>query len=33
MHPSRIEPKTSGKHIEVLTIKPLQHFINKDENV
>jgi hypothetical protein len=31
MHLSRIEPKTSWKHINVLTIKPVQQFINKDE--
>jgi hypothetical protein len=31
MHPSRIEPKSSWKHIKVLTTKPLQTFINKDE--
>jgi hypothetical protein len=33
MHPSNIEPKTSWKHIKVLTTKPLQHFINKDKKV
>jgi len=31
MHLSRIEPKTSWKHSKVLTIKPIQHFINEDE--
>jgi hypothetical protein len=31
MYLSKIELKTSWKHTKVLTIKPLQHFINKDE--
>jgi hypothetical protein len=33
MHPSRIEPMTSWKHVEVLTGKLIQHFINKDERI
>jgi len=32
MHQLRIKPQTSWKHIKILTIKPLQHFINKNEN-
>jgi hypothetical protein len=31
MYPSRIEPKTSWKHTEVLAIKRIQQFINNDE--
>jgi hypothetical protein len=33
MHPLRIEPKTLWKHIKVLTTKPLQLFIDKNEKV
>jgi hypothetical protein len=33
MHPSRIETKTSWKHIKILSTKPLEHFMNKDEKI
>jgi hypothetical protein len=33
MHLSKIESKTLWKHTKVLTTKPLQNFINKDEKV
>jgi len=31
MYQSNIEPKTSWKHTKVLTTKPFQNFMNKDE--
>jgi len=31
MHPPRIENKMSWKHTKVLTTKPLQHFMKKNE--
>jgi len=32
-HPSRIEPKTSQKHIKVLTTNTLQNFVEKEKKV